>query len=73
MVLERFREGRVANDAFAGIGQRLVDRTIARGVQRNHLLDADRRALLRVERQDLVNVVLHLVGPASDLESPPPQ
>jgi hypothetical protein len=54
-------EGGVPADRLARVAQRLADRRIARRVERDHLLDAHGLALAHVERQDLLDVVLHLV------------
>ena len=49
--------------------QRVADRRIPRGVERHHLLDPRRRALLHVEGENLLDIVLHLIQPPLDLEA----
>ena len=68
VTLERRRERGVAARALGRIGERLVDATVARGVERDHLLDPDRRAPVDLEVEDLVYVVLELVRGAPDVE-----
>ena len=64
---ERLLEVRVARARLAGIAQRLVDRAVARRVERDELLDAHRLALPDLEADDVLDVVLHLVQRALDV------
>ena len=58
---QRVGELRAAQHVPARGGQRLGDRVVVRGEERDHLLDAHRLALRHVEGEDLLDVVLHLV------------
>ena len=58
----------IARDALDRVRQRLVDRAIPRRVQGRQLLHAHRLALLHVELEDLLDVVLGLDGVAGDGE-----
>jgi hypothetical protein len=48
----------------AGLRKRVTRRRIARGGEHDHLLHADRHALLDLERQNLLDVILRLVEAA---------
>ncbi len=61
-------EGRIAGGALGRGLQRLADAAVVRAVERRDLLDPYGRALVHVERQHLLYVVLALVGAASDLD-----
>ena len=68
LVLEQRRgEVRIADDVPAGCGEWLGDRVVTGGEQRHHLLHPDPLALTDVEREDLLDVVLHLVELPPDL------
>jgi len=60
---QRSAERRVVADGLSGVAERLADRAVVRGVERDHLLDAHRRALRHVEGEDRLDVVLHLMEP----------
>ncbi len=68
VALQRLGEVGIAPDGLAGVRQRLVDRAVARGVQRDELLDADGLALAHVEAEHLLDVVLRLKQLAPDVE-----
>ena len=68
VALERSGEVGVAGRRLGRLDQRVADRRIPRRVERHHLLDPRRRALLHVEGEDLLDIVLHLIQPPLDLE-----
>ena len=61
MLGQRPAERRVVADGLSGVAERLADRAVVRCVERDHLLDAHRRALRHVEGEDRLDVVLHLM------------
>ena len=68
MTFERLGERRVAVNALASVGHRLVDRAITRRVQADDLLDANSRSLLDLEVEAVLDVVLHLIDASSDVK-----
>src|SRR6266566_9262630 len=68
MPAERLRERWRALRGLAGACERVADRTIARGEEGRHLLDANGFTLANVEGQRLLDVVVHLVQRALDID-----
>ena len=68
MAFERLGERRVAVNALASVGHRIVDRTITRRVHAHHLFDANSRVLLDLEIEAVLDVVLHLIDASSDVK-----
>jgi hypothetical protein len=64
VALEGLVVRRVATDRLAGVDQRLVYGGVARRVEGKHLLHAHGIPLFDLEREHLVDVVLHLVEAA---------
>jgi hypothetical protein len=68
VMLEGLGERRVTADVLAGVDQRLVYGSVARGVEGDHLLDAYGLFLFDIKGEHLVYVVLHLVEAAIHIE-----
>jgi hypothetical protein len=60
-MVENLSQRFVAADGLYGVGQRLAYGVVARGVERDHLLDTHRALLFDIEGQCLVDVVVRLV------------
>ncbi len=63
---ERFLEAGVTQRRRPCLRQRVADRGVARGEEGHHLLDPHRGALPDIEREHLLDVILHLVKAAFD-------
>src|SRR5438093_6317664 len=68
MPVERLREGGRALRGLAGACERVADRTIAGGEKGGHLLDANGFTFANVKDQRLLDVVVHLVQRALDVD-----
>ncbi len=68
VALARLRVGVEASGRRLGRRPRLVDGPVPRGVESDQLLHPDGQAPLQLEGQGLVDVVLHVVEAASDLQ-----
>src|SRR5260370_19349463 len=71
MPRERLLKAGVAQRRRPSLRQRVADRGVTRGEEGHHLLDPYCGALPDVEREHLLNVVLHLVEAAVDSERLP--
>ena len=68
VALERFVEVHVPQRRRPGLDQRVARGGVARGEEGHELLDAHRRPLAHVEREHLLDVVVHLVERAIHVE-----